>query len=56
MNDPIIQRTVTSLGDDTKFLRLATLTMFLHSLVFTYLIIYYAQYFIDNKRIRGVIT
>ena len=55
-NDPIILKTISAIGEDTKFTRLATLTMFIHSLVFTYLIIYYAQYFIENERVRSIIT
>ncbi len=48
MRHNIIAETINELWDDTKFIRLSTVTMFIHSLIFTILIIWYSHYFIDN--------
>lgn len=49
MRQRIIRETIAELWEDTKFIRLATVTMFIHSLIFTILIIRYAQYFVDAE-------
>ncbi len=40
MKDEILRSAVTQVGDDTKFVRLATATKFVHSLLFTLYLIY----------------
>ena len=50
-----MQNTLTEIGEDTKYIRLATITMFIHSLIFTIFIIRYAQFFVNPEIVTSFI-
>jgi len=51
----IIRETIDELGDDTKFIRLATVTQFIHSLIFTIFMLRYSRYFVSDGIVDNVI-
>ena len=48
MQDTIIQESAEILGEDTKFIRLATITTFVHSVVFVIVILFNIYTFVSN--------
>lgn len=48
MQDSIIQESAEILGEDTKFIRLATITTFVHSVVFVIVVLFNIYTFVSN--------
>lgn len=55
LRQTIIRETIDELSNDTKFIRLATLTQFIHSLLFTIFMLWYSRYFISDGIVDNIL-